>query len=169
MARTTRATLAAAAAGVRHEIREYTYDPDADSIGMQAAAALGVSPSIVLKTLMTLVDGKPVCVLLASDCEVGMKRLAAAALASWRVAPLYLADRRRRRCTDARHIRRRIRRASIRWDSATRGSRAAALAPPLTLRRPGANNSTGKCSAPEMAAILASSRSLVSMILTPSG
>ena len=31
-------------------------------IGLQAAEALGVEPSRVLKTLMALVDGKPVCV-----------------------------------------------------------------------------------------------------------
>ena len=79
MAKTTRATLAVKQAGVAHTIHEYDYDPDADSIGLQAARALGVSPAIVLKTLMTLVDDKPVCVLLASDREVNMKRLAAAA------------------------------------------------------------------------------------------
>ena len=32
----------------------------------------------MLKTLMALVDGKPVCVIVASDREVSMKRLAAA-------------------------------------------------------------------------------------------
>jgi Cys-tRNA(Pro)/Cys-tRNA(Cys) deacylase len=32
----------------------------------------------VLKTLMALVDGKPVCVIVPSDREVSMKRLAAA-------------------------------------------------------------------------------------------
>ena len=42
MAKSTRATLAAAAAGVPHEIHEYAYNPDAPAIGMQAAASLGV-------------------------------------------------------------------------------------------------------------------------------
>jgi Cys-tRNA(Pro)/Cys-tRNA(Cys) deacylase len=46
---------------------------------LQAAEALGEPPSRVLKTLMALVDGKPVCVILPSDREVAMKRLAAAA------------------------------------------------------------------------------------------
>ena len=32
----------------------------------------------MLKTLMTLVDGKPACVILPSDREVSMKKLAAA-------------------------------------------------------------------------------------------
>lgn len=78
MARTTPATLALKAAGVVHQLREYDYDPDAAKVGMQAAQALGAEPGRVLKTLMTLVDGKPVCVILASDKEVAMKRLAAA-------------------------------------------------------------------------------------------
>jgi Cys-tRNA(Pro)/Cys-tRNA(Cys) deacylase len=78
MSKSTRATQALAAAGVRFEVVTYDYDPDADRIGMQAAEAIGVSASIVLKTLMTEVDGKPVCVVLPSDREVSMKKLAAA-------------------------------------------------------------------------------------------
>lgn len=78
MARTTPATLSLKAAGVPHALREYDYDPDAPKVGMQAAQALGAEPGRVLKTLMTLVDGKPVCAILASDKEVAMKRLAAA-------------------------------------------------------------------------------------------
>ena len=78
MSRSTRATLALTAAGVKFDIITYDYDPDADRIGMQAAESLGVSPSIVLKTLMAEVDGKPVCVVLPSDREVSMKKLAAA-------------------------------------------------------------------------------------------
>jgi Cys-tRNA(Pro)/Cys-tRNA(Cys) deacylase len=78
MSRSTRATVALAAAGVTFEVVAYDYDPDADKIGMQAADSIGVSPSIVLKTLMAEVDGKPVCVVLPSDREVSMKKLAAA-------------------------------------------------------------------------------------------
>ena len=78
MSRSTRATIALAAAGVAFEVLAYDYDPDADRIGMQAAEAIGVSPSIVLKTLMAEVDGKPVCVVVPSDREVSMKKLAAA-------------------------------------------------------------------------------------------
>jgi Cys-tRNA(Pro)/Cys-tRNA(Cys) deacylase len=78
MSRSTRATLALTAAGVKFDVITYDYDPDADRIGMQAADALGASPSIVLKTLMAEVDGKPVCVVLPSDREVSMKKLAAA-------------------------------------------------------------------------------------------
>lgn len=77
MARSTRATLALAAAGVDFTLHDYDYDPRAASIGLQAAEALGVCPSLVLKTLMTTVDGAPVCVIVPSACEVSLKRLAA--------------------------------------------------------------------------------------------
>lgn len=38
---------------------------------------MGEDPARVLKTLMVLVDGKPACVVIPSDCEVAMKKLAA--------------------------------------------------------------------------------------------
>ena len=77
MAKTTPATLALHKAGVAFELHSYDYDPDATGIGLQAAQALGADPARVLKTLMTLVDGRPVCVVLASDREIAMKVLAA--------------------------------------------------------------------------------------------
>jgi Cys-tRNA(Pro)/Cys-tRNA(Cys) deacylase len=46
---------------------------------MQAAEALGVSPARLLKTLMAKAGGTVVCVLIASDREVSLKKLAAAA------------------------------------------------------------------------------------------
>lgn len=46
---------------------------------MQAAEALGELPSRVLKTLLAYVDRRPVCVILPSDQEVALKKLAAAA------------------------------------------------------------------------------------------
>ena len=79
MSKVTPATRALAAAGVAFTVHAYDYDPDAESIGLQAAAALGEHPARVLKTLMALVDGKPVCVIVPSDQEVSMKKLAAAA------------------------------------------------------------------------------------------
>jgi Cys-tRNA(Pro)/Cys-tRNA(Cys) deacylase len=78
MSKTTPATLALTRAGVVFSVHTYDYDPDADSIGLAAAEALGEPPSRVLKTLMTLVDNRPVCVILPSDREVSMKKLAAA-------------------------------------------------------------------------------------------
>ncbi|MBR0717139.1 Cys-tRNA(Pro) deacylase [Bradyrhizobium liaoningense] len=79
MSKVTPATRALAAAGVAFTVHNYDYDPDAESIGLQAASALGEDPARVLKTLMALVDGKPVCVVVPSDQEVSMKKLAAAA------------------------------------------------------------------------------------------
>lgn len=78
MSKATRATRALEAAGVAFRLHSYAYDPDADSIGMQAAEALGAEPGRVLKTLMVMVDGKPALVIAPSDREVSMKRLAAA-------------------------------------------------------------------------------------------
>jgi Cys-tRNA(Pro)/Cys-tRNA(Cys) deacylase len=78
MSRTTRATLALARLGVKFTLHTYDYDPDADRIGLQAAEALGIEPRRMLKTLMAEVDGKPVCVVVPSDREVSMKKLATA-------------------------------------------------------------------------------------------
>ncbi|MGO4124755.1 Cys-tRNA(Pro) deacylase [Inquilinus sp. YAF38] len=78
MSKTTRATQVLQQAGVSFAVATYDYDPGADRIGLQAAEAMGVPPRIVLKTLMAEADGKPVCVVVPSDREVGMKKLAAA-------------------------------------------------------------------------------------------
>jgi Cys-tRNA(Pro)/Cys-tRNA(Cys) deacylase len=76
MSKTTRATQTLTQLGVAFTLHAYDYDPEADSIGLQAAAALGAEPRRVLKTLMAEVDGKPVCVIVPSDREVSMKKLA---------------------------------------------------------------------------------------------
>jgi Cys-tRNA(Pro)/Cys-tRNA(Cys) deacylase len=78
VSKTTRATLALTRLGVNFALHAYDYDPDADRIGLQAAEALGIEPRRMLKTLMAEVDGKPVCVVVPSDREVSMKKLAAA-------------------------------------------------------------------------------------------
>jgi Cys-tRNA(Pro)/Cys-tRNA(Cys) deacylase len=78
VSRTTPATLALDRAGVAYTLATYDYDPNADRIGLQAAEALGAPPSEVLKTLIVKADGRPACVVLASDREVSMKKLAAA-------------------------------------------------------------------------------------------
>jgi Cys-tRNA(Pro)/Cys-tRNA(Cys) deacylase len=78
MPKVTRATKMLEQAGVAFTVHSYDYDPAASRIGLQAAEALGEEPGRVLKTLMALVDGKPVCVIVPSDREVSMKKLAAA-------------------------------------------------------------------------------------------
>ncbi len=78
MAKGTPATLALEKAGIAFTLHEYDYDPNAERIGMQAAEALGVEPQRLLKTLMARA-GDVVCVLVPSDREVNLKKLAAAA------------------------------------------------------------------------------------------
>ena len=78
MSKTTRATLALERAKVAFTVHVYDYDPSADRIGLAAAEALGEEPCRVLKSLMAEADGKPVCVVVPSDREVSMKKLAAA-------------------------------------------------------------------------------------------
>jgi Cys-tRNA(Pro)/Cys-tRNA(Cys) deacylase len=78
MSKTTRATQTLSKLGAAFTLHTYDYDPDAESIGLQAAEALGIAPKRMLKTLMAEVDGKPICVVVPSDKEVSMKKLAAA-------------------------------------------------------------------------------------------
>ncbi len=80
MPKATPATLALRKLGIAFKLHTYIYDSTVPSggIGLQAAEALGVEPGRMLKTLMAEVDGNPVCVVVPSDCEVSMKKLAAA-------------------------------------------------------------------------------------------
>lgn len=78
MAKATPATRALDQAAIPYSVHAYAYDPEAPRIGLQAAEALGVPPGAILKTLMASVDGRTVCLLVASDREVAMKRVAAA-------------------------------------------------------------------------------------------
>ena len=80
MPKATPATQALRKLGIAFKLHTYIYDTTVPSggIGLQAAEALGVEPSRMLKTLMAEVDGNPVCVVVPSDCEVSMKKLAAA-------------------------------------------------------------------------------------------
>src|SRR6185295_1172787 len=77
MSKATPATAALSRAKVVFELCPYAYDPNAERIGLAAAEALGAPPAAVLKTLMTRVDGRPVCVVVPSDREIQMKALAA--------------------------------------------------------------------------------------------
>src|ERR1700742_3548218 len=79
MAKVPPATVALTKAGIGFSLHEYDYDPNAARIGMQAAEALGVSPARLLKTLMAKAGNAIVCVLVPSDQEVSLKKLAAAA------------------------------------------------------------------------------------------
>jgi Cys-tRNA(Pro)/Cys-tRNA(Cys) deacylase len=78
MSKSTRATLALKKLGVNFTLHSYDYDADAERVGLQAAEAIGVRPQRILKTLMAEVDDEPVCVIVPSDREVSMRKLAAA-------------------------------------------------------------------------------------------
>jgi Cys-tRNA(Pro)/Cys-tRNA(Cys) deacylase len=76
--RKTPAVRAAEAAGIRFRLLDY--DPDAESVGLQAAAAMGIAPERVFKTLVCLLDGgELVCAVIPSDARLSLKALAAAA------------------------------------------------------------------------------------------
>lgn len=78
MAKGSRATKLLEQAGIAFTAVAYDYDPTSRSRGQQAAEAMGVAPEQVLKTLLALVDGRATCVIMPSDQDVSMKRLAAA-------------------------------------------------------------------------------------------
>lgn len=74
----TPALRALAALGVEVTLHPYAYDPKAEATGLQAAEALGIDPTVMLKTLMVEVDGKPACCVIPSDRQLSMKRVASA-------------------------------------------------------------------------------------------
>ncbi len=78
MSKATPATRALQQAKVAFETLEYDYSPGSERVGLQAADAIGVDPSKVLKTLMVEVDTKPACVVIPSDETLSMKKVAAA-------------------------------------------------------------------------------------------
>src|SRR5262249_59299679 len=79
MAKGTPATAALQRAGVVFTLHEYAYDPDAERIGLQAAAALAVEPTRLLKTLLVKARDAVLCVLVPSDRALSLKKLAALA------------------------------------------------------------------------------------------
>ena len=78
----TPAIAAAITAGIDHEVHSYAHDPDAPSYGAEAAAALGVDPAMVFKTLLVEVlvetDAVPVCALVPVTATVSLKAVAQA-------------------------------------------------------------------------------------------
>ena len=78
--RSTPAVQAVAQAGLSFRLLEYEYDPSAEAVGLQAAAAMGLDPGMVFKTLITALDtGELVCAVIPSDARLNLKALAAAA------------------------------------------------------------------------------------------
>ena len=74
----TPAVDAARQAGIVCRVLEYTHDPAAESFGMEAAAALGVDPAAVFKTLVaSLSSGELVVAVIPVVTLLDLKALAA--------------------------------------------------------------------------------------------
>ncbi|MEM7045711.1 MAG: Cys-tRNA(Pro) deacylase [Pseudomonadota bacterium] len=75
----TPATKAIERLGVDAALHSYDFDPGDLGIGEQAAAALGITPARIFKTLMVMIDGKRAAIALTPvAAETRLKVLAAA-------------------------------------------------------------------------------------------
>lgn len=74
----TPATVALAALGIAFVEHEYAHDAAVTSFGLEAAAALGVEPDRVFKTLLADADGKLVVGIVPVTGLLDLKSLAAA-------------------------------------------------------------------------------------------
>ena len=74
----TPATVALTRAGIDFTLHPYEHDPRAESYGIEAAAALGVEPNRVFKTLMASLDGKLVVGVVPVTEHLDLKALARA-------------------------------------------------------------------------------------------
>lgn len=82
-AKGTRATDELTRAGVAYTTREYASAErhgrargERPSYGLEAAAALGVDPARIFKTLVAAVDERPACAVVPVDAELDLKALA---------------------------------------------------------------------------------------------
>jgi Cys-tRNA(Pro)/Cys-tRNA(Cys) deacylase len=75
----TPATKALDGAKVAHTLHTYSVDADAPNYGAEVAAALGVAPGRVFKTLITEVDGALTVAIVPVTGDVDLKALASAA------------------------------------------------------------------------------------------
>lgn len=74
----TPATVALTKAGVSFALHEYAHDPRATSYGLEAAAALGLDPDRVFKTLLADLDGNLVVAVVPVSGRLDLKALARA-------------------------------------------------------------------------------------------
>jgi len=77
----TPAVAALRRAGVEHELLEYPHQPHVVSYGIEAAAALGLPPATIFKTLLVALDGDTRRLAVACvpvDRQLDLKALAAA-------------------------------------------------------------------------------------------
>jgi Cys-tRNA(Pro)/Cys-tRNA(Cys) deacylase len=74
----TPATALLAREKVSYTLHPYRHDPRADGFGEEAAAALGVAPERIFKTLVGLVDGRLACAVVPVAGRLDLKAFAAA-------------------------------------------------------------------------------------------
>jgi Cys-tRNA(Pro)/Cys-tRNA(Cys) deacylase len=74
----TPATVALTRAKVPFTLHPYEHDPLSTAYGDEAAAALGVDPARIFKTLIAAVDGRPACAVVPVAARLDLKALAAA-------------------------------------------------------------------------------------------
>ncbi len=75
----TPATTALTKAGIAFTVHPYAHDPRSASFGLEAAASLGLSADEVFKTLLALVDARPVVGIVPVSGSLDLKALAAEA------------------------------------------------------------------------------------------
>jgi Cys-tRNA(Pro)/Cys-tRNA(Cys) deacylase len=62
---------------IAYTLHPYDHDPRAQAYGQEAAAALGVDPARIFKTLIARVDGKLACAVVPVSTRLDLKRFAA--------------------------------------------------------------------------------------------
>jgi Cys-tRNA(Pro)/Cys-tRNA(Cys) deacylase len=78
MATGTPATALLTKQKIPFTLHPYDHDPRAQAYGEEAAAALGVEPSRIFKTLIAAVDGKLACAVVPVAARLDLKAFAAA-------------------------------------------------------------------------------------------
>ena len=78
MAKGTPATALLTKERVVHTLHPYDHDPRAQAYGDEAAAALGIDPERIFKTLIATVDGKLACAVVPVAARLDLKGFAAA-------------------------------------------------------------------------------------------
>ncbi|MGI8665021.1 MAG: Cys-tRNA(Pro) deacylase [Jatrophihabitans sp.] len=79
MSGATPATAVLDRAGIDYTLHRYHHDERAGSYGDEAAAALGIDPGRIFKTLIISLDGGLVCAVVPVAGQLNLKALAAAA------------------------------------------------------------------------------------------
>lgn len=74
----TPATAVLTAANIAFTLHPYDHDPRAEAYGDEAAAALGIDPARIFKTLVALVDGTLTCAVVPVAARLDLKAFAAA-------------------------------------------------------------------------------------------